>query len=106
MEQEVKLCDEVGSVSEFTYLGGWVSADGGCEAAVTARTRCGWVKLRECGELLYGKWFPLRLIAAVYKSYIRPAIVYRSEAWCLNESEMGIFKGQRSMVRAVWSAAQ
>ena len=39
---------------------------GGCEAAVTARTRCGWVKIRECGELLYGRRFPLMLKGAVY----------------------------------------
>ena len=40
-------------LSEFTYLGDRVSAGGGCEAAVTARTRCGCVKFRESGEL-YG----------------------------------------------------
>ena len=56
---------------------------------MTARTRCGWVNFRECGELLYGR-FPLRLKGAVYKSYVRPAIMYGSEAWCLEESEMGI----------------
>ena len=38
MEQEIKLCDEVETVSEFTYLGDRVSAGGGCEAAVTAST--------------------------------------------------------------------
>ena len=27
-----------------------VSAGGGCEPAVTARTRCGWAKLRECSK--------------------------------------------------------
>ena len=42
MEQEGKLSDEV----EFTHLGDRVSAGGGCEVAVTARTRCGWVKFR------------------------------------------------------------
>ena len=36
MEQEEKLCDEVETVREFTYLGDRVSASGGCE---TARTR-------------------------------------------------------------------
>ena len=41
MEQEGKLCDEVETVSEFTYLGDWVSSSGGCGVAVTARTRCG-----------------------------------------------------------------
>ena len=29
VEQEVKLCDEVGTVKEFTYLGDRVSAGGG-----------------------------------------------------------------------------
>ena len=37
---------------------------------MTARTRCGWVELKECGELLYGRRFHLRLEGAVYKSYV------------------------------------
>ena len=37
MEQDEELCDEVETVGELTYLGGRVSADGGCEAV--ARTR-------------------------------------------------------------------
>ena len=41
MEQEEELCDEVETVREFTHLGDKVSVGGGCEAAVTARTRCG-----------------------------------------------------------------
>ena len=89
LEQEVKSCDEVETVREFTYLGDRVSAGGGCEAAKTERTRCGWVMSRECGELLYGR-LPLKLNEAVYESYIKPAVLYGSEAWCLNDSEMGI----------------
>ena len=38
------------TVSEFMYPGDRVSVSGRCEVAVTARTRCGWVKFRECGE--------------------------------------------------------
>ena len=34
MDQEEKSCDEVETVMEFTYLGGRVSAGGGCDAAV------------------------------------------------------------------------
>ena len=90
MGHEDHLRDEVEIVREFTYLDGRVSAGEGCEAVVTARTRCGWVMFRECSELLYGRKFPLRLKGAVYKSYVRPAILYESEAWCLKESEMGI----------------
>ena len=39
------LCDQVVTVREFVYLGDRLSAGGGYEAAVTARTRCGWVSL-------------------------------------------------------------
>ena len=35
------LCDEVESVREFIYLGDRVIEGGGCETAVTARTRRG-----------------------------------------------------------------
>ena len=62
------LCEEVETVSKFTYLSDRVNAGGGCEAAVTARTRCGWVKFRECGELLHGRRSPLKLKVAVYMS--------------------------------------
>ena len=64
------------TVRVFTYRDGRVSAGGGCEAAVTARTRCGWIWLRECGELMHGRRFPLRLNGAVYRSCVRPAILY------------------------------
>ena len=50
-----------------------MNAEGGCEAAVTAIARCGWAKLRGCGELLHCMKFPL-------KSYISPEILYGSEA--------------------------
>ena len=41
VEQEDNICDEVQTAREFPYLGDRVSADGVCEAAVIARTRCG-----------------------------------------------------------------
>ena len=58
VEQGVKLRDEV--ETEFSYLGDRVRAGGGCEAVVTARKRCAWVKFMECGELLHGR-FPRKL---------------------------------------------
>ena len=41
MEHEEKSCDEVETAREYAYFGDRVSAGGGCEAAVTATTRCG-----------------------------------------------------------------
>ena len=44
----------------------------------------------ECGELMYGRRFPLRLKGSVYMIYVQPAMLYGSEAWCFRESEIGI----------------
>ena len=44
----------------------------------------------KCVKVLYGR-FPLKLKGAVYKSYVRPALLHGSEALCLKESEIGIF---------------
>ena len=93
VKQEERLCDEMETVREFTYLGDRVSAGGGCETAVTARTSCGWAKFRECGELLYGRRYPLRLKGAVDKSYVRPAMLYGSEAWRLKKVRWEFYEG-------------
>ena len=102
MEQEEKLCDEVEIVGEFTYLGDRVSAGGGCETAVTDRTTCGWAKLRECSDFLFGRKFPLSLKVGIFKSYLSQTILYGSEAWFLKEVEMIILqRTEGSIVRAI-----
>ena len=73
-----------------------MSAGGGCEAAVTARARCGCVKPKECGDLRNSRTYRLWLKGSVHKSYVKPAIFYGSEAWCMKENEQ-----RRSMVRAM-----
>ena len=51
--------------------------------------------------MLYAR-FPLNLKGAVYNCYVRPAILNRSEAWCLKESEMENFRRtERLIVRAM-----
>ena len=47
-EQQEEMCDEVETVKGFCYLGNRLNASGGFEAAVSARTRLRWEKLREC----------------------------------------------------------
>ena len=46
-----KLCDEVETVNGFCYLGDRLNCSVGCEAAVTAKLRIGWLGFRKCGEL-------------------------------------------------------
>ena len=73
------LCDEVETVKGFCYLGDRLNASGGCETAVTSRVRIGWMKFRECGELLHGRRFSLRMKEMVYHTCVRPAMLYGSE---------------------------
>ena len=52
--------------------------------------------------MVYGRRFPAKLKGAVFKSYVRPAILYGNEVWCLKESEMGILqRTERSVVGAI-----
>ena len=66
MDSIEKLCDEVETVNGFCYLGDRLNASGGFKAAVTARARIGWVRFRECGELLLGNRFPLKMKGKIY----------------------------------------
>ena len=98
-----KLCDEVETVNVFFYLGDRLDSSDGCEVAVTARTRIGCVKFRECGELLLGDRFSLNILKGkVYRCCVRLAILYGSETWCLKENEKAILRRtERAMVRAM-----
>ena len=82
-------------------MGDRLNASGGCEAAVTARVRIGWVRFRQCGELLLGNRFPLKMKGKVYRCCARSAILHGSETWCLKENEKGILRTERAMVRAM-----
>ena len=100
-----KLCDGVETVSKFTYLGDRLNATGGCETAVTAGSRIGWMKFRECSEIPTGRRFSFKMKGKIYKSCVRSAMLYRSEAWCLREKEMAILRRtERAMIRATCGA--
>ena len=78
-----KLCDEVEIANEFCYLGDRLNASSRCEAEVTARVRIGCVRFRECGKLLLGNRFPLRMKRKVNRGCVRSAILYGIEIWSL-----------------------
>ena len=46
---------------------------------MTARARIGWLKFKECGELLNSKSFLLKTKGMVYRSCVRSAMLYGSE---------------------------
>ena len=90
------LCDGVETVSKFFYLGDRLNATGGCETAVTARARIGWMKFSECCEILKGRRFSLKMKEKVYKNCVRSAMLHGSEAWwCLRERDGNFEKNRK-----------
>ena len=91
------------TVIKFSYLGDRLNANGGSETAVTAKTRLGWMKFRECSEILIGGRFSLKTKGKIYKTCVRSAMLYGSETWCLREKEIAILRRtEKAMTRAMW----
>ena len=59
--EKISFFDQVDFVMCVCYLGDRLNASGGSEAAITARTRIGWIKFTECGELLYERKFSIKM---------------------------------------------
>jgi len=88
MKEPVKLLGLCETITKFSYLSDRLNSTGGCEVAVTARARIGWMKFSECVELLKGKRLSLKMKGKVYKNCIvRSAMLYGSKTWCLQEKK-------------------
>ena len=65
-----------------------MSAGGDGEAVVTARKRCGWVKLRKSATSCMKKVFFLKLEKVVYMSYERTANLSGCKIWWFREKKI------------------
>ena len=81
--EEISYFDQVDFVKSFCYLEDRLNARGGSKAAVTARTKIGWLKFRECGELLNRRKFSLKMNERICWRCVRCAVLYWRETWCL-----------------------
>ena len=59
-------CDGVKTVNEFCYLEDKLKTSGGCEAAVSARMRIGWIKFRDVPDT--GYIFGIRHYLALFEA--------------------------------------
>ena len=65
----------------FKYLGTTIHQEGGCKAEVELRVSKAWNKWRELTGVLCYKKVPKRLKVLVYKTVIRPVLLYGNETW-------------------------
>ena len=70
------------------YLGDMLSAGGGCELAIATRCCIAWGKFRKLLPLLTSKHISLKVRGKVFSACVRPAMLYGSETWALNPSDL------------------
>ncbi|XP_027229489.2 uncharacterized protein [Penaeus vannamei] len=81
-ENGVELDDEsIKRVPAFKYLGSHVTEDGELDVEVKQRIQSGWQAWRRFSGVLCDKKIGARFKGKVYKTAVRPAILYGSETW-------------------------
>ncbi|KAJ8710865.1 hypothetical protein PYW08_009380 [Mythimna loreyi] len=72
--------------SDFRYLGSLIQGNGEIDRDVTHRINAGWMKWRQVTGTTCDPRMPLKLKGKIYKSVIRPVLLYGSE--CLAVKKM------------------
>ena len=95
-EEELQIKDrssrQLPQVNQFKYLGSVLSEGGGCEREVKERVKAAWSKWREVAGVVCDRRMPRRLKIKIYKTVIRPVLMYGSETWALRKKEQNLLE--------------
>ena len=83
---------ELKQATSFKYLGSVISEEGGSDLEVRQRIKAAWVKWRQVSGVILDKKIPLQLRIKVYKTVIRPVLLYGAETWALRRKEEGVLE--------------
>ncbi|KHJ40485.1 hypothetical protein D918_09447 [Trichuris suis] len=70
----------------FKYLGNYLSSEGGVTTDV-AKIQAAWQKWKTLTGVLCVKKLPRKLKSKVYRTVIRPAVLYGSECWAITKKD-------------------
>ena len=79
---------KVPRVMKFKYLGLMVQESGGCEREVKKRVQAGWNGWRKVSGVICDRWLPARVKGKVYRSVVRPAMVYVLETVAVTKKQV------------------
>ena len=84
--------NQLKQMEAFKYLGSTLTETGSCQAEVAARVDAAWCKWRELTPVICDKKILARLTAKVYKSMVRPVLLYGAETWVTKETDMKLLE--------------
>ncbi|KAK3532054.1 hypothetical protein QTP86_003542 [Hemibagrus guttatus] len=79
--------EEVNKVQEFKYLGSTVQSNGECGKEVKKRVQAGWNGWRKVSGVLCDRKISARIKGKVYKTVVRPAMLYGLETVSLRKRQ-------------------
>ena len=71
----------------FTYLGSTLAEDGELDAEVTHRVQSGWKNRKRVSGLLCDRIMNVKIKGKVYRTVVRPALMYGAETWALKKAQ-------------------
>ena len=78
---------EVKKVKSFKYLGSYVTENGDMDEEISQRIKSAWYNWKKMSGVLCDKRISARLKGKVYKSVVRPALLYSSETWPMKRAQ-------------------
>ena len=74
-------------VNTFKYLGATLAENGDLDAEMTRRIQSGWQNWKRVSGILCDRRISLRFKGKVYKTVVRPAMMYRAETWAVKKAQ-------------------
>ena len=81
------LGEELQRVHPFKYLGSSVEETGGMTTEISQRVSVAWRNGKRCSGVLCDRRMPVKLKGKVYKTVVRPALLYGAETWATTRGE-------------------
>ena len=73
-------------VNTFKYLGATLAENGDLDAKMTHRIQSGWKNWKRISGILCDRRISLRVKGKVYKTVVRPAMMYGAETWAVKKA--------------------
>ena len=73
-------------VNTFEYLGATLAENGDLDAEMTHRIQSGWKNWKRISGILCDRIISLRVKGKVYKTVVRPAMMYGAETWAVKKA--------------------